>query len=76
MEKDLEQRTKRFAPAVLEFASSLPGNRAGMFWSDSCSVRRHPSEQITEKRIAAYPGPISLTRLELSKKKPRKLNTG
>jgi four helix bundle protein len=28
MEKDLEQRTKRFALAVLEFASSLPGNRA------------------------------------------------
>ena len=28
MEKDLEQRTKRFALAVLEFASSLPRNRA------------------------------------------------
>jgi four helix bundle protein len=27
MEKDLEQRTKRFALAVLEFASSLPRNR-------------------------------------------------
>src|SRR5439155_337826 len=26
--KDLEQRTKRFALAVLEFASSLPRNRA------------------------------------------------
>src|SRR5947208_8611218 len=28
MEKDLEERTKRFALAVLEFASSLPRNRA------------------------------------------------
>src|SRR5207249_8492955 len=28
MEKDLEQRTKRFALAVLEFASSLPRNQA------------------------------------------------
>jgi four helix bundle protein len=28
MEKDLEQRTKRFALAVLEFASNLPRNRA------------------------------------------------
>jgi len=27
MEKDLEQRTKRFALAVLEFASNLPPNR-------------------------------------------------
>src|SRR5437867_9708099 len=76
MEKDLEQRTKRFSLAVIKFSSSLPRTREIDILIRQLIRSATSIGQIIGKQIVASPEPISQTKSGLFRKKRRKHNSG
>ena len=76
MERDLEQRTKRFSLEVIRATSSLPGTRSADFSRVNCCARQRQSARTTAKQTTASRVQTLPTKSAPFKKRLRKRSIG